>query len=176
MGTSTIAAGGDMTTGPVERLRELTFGAGLADDVLAELAAFAAERRVPAGTVLFAEGEPHDVFSILLEGRVALDMHVPTRGDLRILTLGRGDVLAWSALVGSGRMTATAKVLDDAVLLDFDAAGLLDAGERNHELGYHLMRRLSVALSRRLLATRLQLLDLFAESAPHFDPAATPSA
>ena len=38
--------------------------------------------------------------------------------------------------------------------------------EAEHEVGYHIMRQLASALSRRLLATRLQLLDLFGEHVP----------
>ena len=36
----------------------------------------------------------------------------------------------------------------------------------NHEFGFHLMQRLASSLSKRLVATRLQLLDLFAETPP----------
>jgi CRP-like cAMP-binding protein len=90
-------------------------------------------------------------------------MSVPARGRVAVLSLGPGDVLAWSALLGGGRMTATARAVGPVTTLAFDAAALLALCESDHEVGYHLMRHLSAALSRRLVATRLQLLDLFAD-------------
>ncbi len=38
--------------------------------------------------------------------------------------------------------------------------------QRDHEVGYHVMRQTVCAMQRRLVATRLQLLDLFAETTP----------
>jgi CRP-like cAMP-binding protein len=118
-------------------------------------------------SVVFREGAPADALYLVSTGSVALEVHVPVRGNIRILTVGPGELLGWSAVLGNATMTATARALEPARLIAFPAAQLRDACSANHELGYHLMRQLASTLSSRLTATRLQLLDAFAESAPH---------
>jgi CRP-like cAMP-binding protein len=70
-------------------------------------------------------------------------------------------MLAWSALLGEGRMTATAIAIEDTETIAIDADRLLEICTANPQVGFEVMRRMSLALSKRLLATRLQLLDLY---------------
>ena len=88
-------------------------------------------------------------------------MDVPGRGKQRILSLAAGDVLGWSPLWGSESMSATATALQDSVLYVATASELRALCEADHELGYYLMREVACSLGKRLLATRLQMLDLF---------------
>ncbi|MBX3444577.1 MAG: cyclic nucleotide-binding domain-containing protein [Planctomyces sp.] len=154
-----------------ETLRALSFTASLPEPVIRGLAEVCAMRVAPAGTTLFREGETHDEFSIIADGHVSLRMNVPARGDLPILSLSTGDILAWSALLAHGRMTSSAQAVSDVQLLTFQGPELRRLCEADHEVGFHLMSRVASALSRRLLATRLQLLDLFASQPPPVDPA-----
>ena len=124
------------------------------------------QRNYSPGTTLFSEGTHHDEFHIIATGHARLDMHVPRRGRIPILTIGPGDVLAWSALLGHGVMTSSAVALDPIQTVAFPGEGLRKLCESQHEIGYHIMRQLATSLSRRLVATRLQLLDLFADHAP----------
>ena len=129
--------------------------------MLADLAATAILQRFPAGEVLFREGSHSEVLYLVARGRVALDMHVPGRGEVRVLSLGAGDMLGWSALLGQSQMTTSAQVLEDSELIAISGRKLLSLCDRNPEAGYRIMRQMAVALSKRLSATRLQLLDLF---------------
>jgi len=70
-------------------------------------------------------------------------------------------MLGWSALFADGQMTATATVLEATCTIAFPGRMLRELCDHNHELGYRIMRQAALALSQRLLATRLQLLDLF---------------
>ena len=124
------------------------------------------QRSYSPGTSLFSEGAHHDEFHIIVSGHVRIDMHVPRRGRVPILTIGPGDVLAWSALLGHGVMTSSAIALDPIQTVAFPGEALRKLCESHHEIGYHIMRQLATSLSRRLVATRLQLLDLFADHAP----------
>ncbi len=130
------------------------------------LAAAASLRGFPGGTELFHENSQNNELMIISIGRVALDMYVPGRGNVRILSLGPGDVVAWSALLGGGRMTTSATALEDTQIVAIAADVILSVCESNHTFGYQLMRRVASSLGERLLATRLQLLDLFSESSP----------
>jgi CRP-like cAMP-binding protein len=123
-------------------------------------------RSFSPGSTIFTEGTRHDEFHVVVSGRVRLDMRVPGRGRIPILTAGAGDVLAWSALLGDGVMTSSALALEPVQTVAFPGTALRTLCEQQHEIGYHVMRQLAAALSRRLVGTRLQLLDLFADHAP----------
>lgn len=146
-------------------LEQLTFSVDLPSSVLAEVAAIALLQRFPAGEILFREGAHSEVVYLVASGRVALDMHVPGRGDVRVLSLAAGDIVGWSAIIGDHQMTTRAEVLEDSELIAISGPKLRSLCERNAAIGYPVMRQMAIALSRRLVATRLQLLDLFGDGA-----------
>jgi len=146
-------------------LESSAFGSEFSRRELEALAAGARWRRFAAASVPFREGDRNDSFYVVHRGHVALEMRLPARSRTRILTLGPGDMLAWSALVGDGTMTATAVALDDVELVELSGADLTARCRADPALGFKLMRSLAAALAKRLLATRLQLLDLFAADA-----------
>lgn len=138
-------------------------------NLIPRLTDLAQVRVYPAGAVLFHEGVAHGEFHIIASGHVRLDMSIPGRGRIPILTAGPGDVLAWSALVQQKIMTSTAVAQEPVRTIAFDGDALRRLCEGNHEIGYHVMKQLAAALSHRLVATRLQLLDLFADQVPSAD-------
>ena len=144
-----------------QSLRELHFSAHLSDATAQKLAALLTPRDFAAGAVLFDEGTVSPWLYVIVAGEIALEMCVPARGCTRILTLGPGDLLAWSSLLGDGRMTATAIATSPARLLAASATDLKALCDADHEFGFELMRGMAQALARRLTATRLQLLDLY---------------
>ena len=145
-------------------LQELHFSAEFPTDVIDQLAGESTVRVLPAGAVLFREGAPNEELYLVLRGRLALEMNVPGRGAVRILTIGPGEMAGWSSLVGRGKMTAGAVAVDATEVVVAPADRLLALCDTNPEFGFHLMRQMAAALSKRLVATRLQLLDLFSES------------
>ncbi len=148
-----------------ETLRALGFSADLPERVLDELATVCAMVDFPEGSTIFQEGAENHFLFVIQSGKVGLDMYIPSRGRVRILSVGPGEMLAWSALLGEGRMTATAVAVEDTRAVAASAKKLRELCETNHEVGYQLMSRMAKSLSQRLVATRLQLLDLFADSA-----------
>ena len=143
------------------------------EELVVKLGRIAHARAYSVGEILFSEGTEHSEFHVIVDGHVRLDMFVPRRGRVPILTAGPGDVLAWSALVGNSTMTSTAIALEAVRTVAFPSDQLQSLCETEHEIGYHVMRQLASALSRRLLATRLQLLDLFGEHVPVLEPSTT---
>jgi CRP/FNR family cyclic AMP-dependent transcriptional regulator len=144
-------------------LAKLRFSEALPESMLARIAALAELLGFPAETLLFREGAQNDKLMIITVGRVALAMQVQGRGEVRIMTLGPGDIVAWSALLGGGRMTTSAVALEDTQVVAIRASDLLPLCQSDPAFGYHLMRQVAQVLANRLVATRLQLLDLFAE-------------
>ncbi len=151
-------------------LGKLRFSAALPDEAIQRIAPLAALRGVPANTLLFREGAHNDQLMIVAVGKVALDMQVPGRGEVRIMSLGPGDIVAWSALLGGGRMTTSAVTMEDTQLVVVQASDALALCDVEPAFGYHLMRQVAHALANRLVATRLQLLDLFADTVPASPP------
>ncbi|WP_010585293.1 Crp/Fnr family transcriptional regulator [Schlesneria paludicola] len=150
-------------------ISDCDFLRGMPQALLERLVQIAQPCTYAPGTILFLEGRQHALFHVITAGHVRLDMLVPRRGKIPILTVGAGDVLAWSALIGNGTMTATAVALEPVQTIAFAGDQLKQLCETEHEIGYFVMRQLSSALSRRLVATRLQQLDLFAEDFPMSD-------
>jgi CRP-like cAMP-binding protein len=143
--------------GVIARLPAFT---DLDDSQRAAIAALARVEQVPAGAMLFRESEPADDLRFIVEGRVSLGMRFGGRGEVLVLSLGPGELLGWSALLG-GNWTATARVVERSTLLRLPGAELSALCEREHDIGHGLMKRLFAAMARRLHDTRLQLLDMF---------------
>ena len=136
-------------------------------EALQSIAALASVRKLAAGEIVFREGQRVCELFLSHSGRVALDMSVTGRGSVRLLSIGAGEVLGWSAILGDCVMTATATTLEATTSVAISATKLQQLCAADHEVGYEFMRRLAAAVSRRLVATRLQLLDLFADTTPH---------
>jgi CRP-like cAMP-binding protein len=142
-------------------LRSLPVLVDCCQDDLEALADVAELKTFPRGTVLFSEGEHHEQLYFLCDGGIQLDMETTGHGRRSILSVGAGDLLAWSTLVGDSVMTTTATVTEPVEAVVFAGPTLTTLLESKPRLGYHFMRSVSKTLSRRLLATRLQLLDLY---------------
>ena len=132
---------------------------GLADEHLARLAPLCQHVAVPARHRLFEEGATADRFWLIDAGRVTLDTMVPGRGRLIIETLGRGEIVGLSWMMppyqwGFGAITA-----QPTQAFEFDARAVRDACDDDPALGYEISRRFSVAVVRRLQATRARLLE-----------------
>jgi CRP/FNR family cyclic AMP-dependent transcriptional regulator len=120
---------------------------------------------------IFHEGDKSDFLYIVMEGRVALEMHIPNHGRLRILTVESSEVLGWSSVADvSPKRTVTAVAVCAGKLIAIDAAKLHQACEADPRLGYVVMHHVANVIAGRLMATRLQLLDMFSQpssEAPH---------
>ena len=149
-----------------DALRQTRFADGFSDQQLNTVAKASEFLSVSKGQRLFSEGTMEDQVFIVLSGHVALEMLVPRRGNVRLLTVSSGELVGWSGLIGNGQMTATAVTTEDCQLIGISSRIMRDLCQKDHELGYILMTRTANAIAHRLVATRLQLLDLFYETEP----------
>ncbi len=141
------------------------FGPNLSAEARARLAAMAKVVEYPPGAEVFREGAEATEFGIVTAGRIALRVLVPERGQTTILTCEPGDIVNWSALVPPYRSTSTGVAIEPVTLLAFDGAELRNALRHDCALASVVYPRLLRAVARRLVATRNQLLDLFARQA-----------
>jgi CRP-like cAMP-binding protein len=122
------------------------------------------------GQVIFHEGDTEDYLYVVLEGRVAIEISVPGRGRMRILTADAMDEVGWSSVTPVVRQrTAGARAVLPSRLAAFDADDLRKLCEEDHDFGYYVMRRLANVIAGRLMTTRLQLLDMFANPTDYIE-------
>jgi CRP/FNR family cyclic AMP-dependent transcriptional regulator len=154
--------------GLAARLSESWFGTNLSPHALSQLAEIAELRSYPPDATVLREGAPTTEFGVVLSGRIALRTLVPERGAVTILTVEPGDVFGWSALVEPHQSTSSAVVLEAAEAIVFDGPALRRILASDAALAASVYPRLLTAVARRLVATRTQLLDLYAgqEQAP----------
>jgi CRP-like cAMP-binding protein len=112
-------------------------------------------------TTLLREGDITPALSIVAAGRVALTERVAGRGSITLLTVEAGDVFGWSALVKPYTAMATVTSLEPVEIVAFDGPALRAAMAEDASLSAAVWAKVSQALSKRLMATRHQLLDLY---------------
>jgi CRP/FNR family cyclic AMP-dependent transcriptional regulator len=144
--------------------KKIPWFSGLKEDHLKQIAEISHVRLFKSGERFFQEGDKQDYIYVLTDGRVALDMFVPHHGKLRFSTIEEWDVFGWSSVTPTiHQRTAGAVAVLDGAALATDAEKLRQLCEKDHDLGYLLMRRLAGVVATRLMVTRLQLIDMFGE-------------
>lgn len=143
-------------------IAEHPFFAGLESYYTSLLVSCASNVRFDGGHFVFQEGEEANEFYLIRSGRVAIEVNPPQRKPIIVESIGEGDILGWSWLVPpyTWRFHARAETAVRAIALDGKC--LRGKCEQNRDLGYELLKRFSVIMNRRLDATRMQLLDVYA--------------
>lgn len=148
---------------PVSLLHSIPLFGDLAPEHQASISRLSHLCNYKKGEEIFHEGDLPEFLYVVLEGRVALEMHVPNRGRLRILTVEPFDVLGWSSMVDVFRKrTVSGRAVAPVKLLAIDAMKLHQACQDDSRLGYVIMHQVANVIAGRLVATRIQLLDMFA--------------
>jgi CRP/FNR family cyclic AMP-dependent transcriptional regulator len=118
---------------------------------------------VDQDTTIFSEGDKEENLYIVLEGRVAVELFSSVQGKIRIYTAEPLEVIGWSSVTPVVRQrTASARAVLDSRLAAVDGRELRKLCDQDCELGYIIMRRIANVIAGRLMITRLQLLDLYA--------------
>ena len=101
--------------------------------------------RFPAGTVLFREGDPAGEMYVIHSGRVQLSRKLRGR-DTIIAVLPQGEFFGELAVVNSRPRSATATVVEEAVLLVIEPKAFEQMVRRNAEIAVRMIRKLAVRL------------------------------
>jgi CRP-like cAMP-binding protein len=145
----------------VEVLRDHPFLQGMKTEHVAKMADLAQEVQIGKDQMIFRQGDESGLFYLILSGKVALEASAPGR-ILRVQTVGAGEELGWSSVMTEGGKYFQARVLEPVQALTFDGARLRQACQEDPVFGYQFMQKLLRVVVRRLQATRVQLLDLYA--------------
>ena len=113
------------------------------------------------GNRLFHAGGAADRFWLLRSGSVAVDLHVPGRGDVVIEMIGPGGVVGWSWLFPPYRWHFGAVAAERTAVVEFEAAGVRAMMGDEPAFGYDLTTRFMRIVVDRLQAARIRLVDLY---------------
>jgi CRP-like cAMP-binding protein len=142
-------------------LRAQPFFGDLDDTKLATLVGCAKNTRFHAGEYLLREGDAASTFFLVREGRVSLEVHIPSQPALRVESVGPGDVLGLSWLFPPARVHLDARADGTVLALALDGACLRGKMEADPALGFAIAKRLLALTVQRLERVRLQRLDVY---------------
>lgn len=115
----------------------------------------------PKGSYIFEEGNRSDIIYVVLEGQVALEAFIPTRGNKVVYYANPLDVIGWSSLTPVVRQRAnSARAVNNCHLLAISAVRLIELCDSNPEFGYIVMKKLSNIIASTFLNTRLHLFEV----------------
>ena len=138
-------------------LADQSFFKDMEPQFLQFIAGCAQEKHFDSGDYLLREKEDADEFYLVKQGKVALTTFVPGRGSINIQYLGDGKVVGWSWLIKPHRWHFSAMAMEPTAALAIDGKRLREECEKNHDLGYELMKRLALVVGQRLRMTRMRL-------------------
>ncbi len=143
-----------------ELLKTIPWFLELKPQQLKQLAQISTLQDVPAGDLLFSEGDRDTSIYIILEGQMTLTTRIPNRGDIPIYIAEPLDVIGWSILTPVVRQfTCSTRAAKNTRLLVLQGDNLRRLCEDDHDLGYIIMRRIANVIATRLLTMRVHLLE-----------------
>jgi CRP-like cAMP-binding protein len=149
----------------VYNLRNIPWFLELNENQLQKLADLSSYCDIGAGENLFVEGDRIEYIYIVLEGELEINYLVPQKGQLIIFTAEPLDVLGWDALTPVARQrVGTAHAVLPSHLLKTPGAELVELCDRDHDIGYVIMKRLANVIAGRLLSTRVHLFNLYMQN------------
>jgi CRP-like cAMP-binding protein len=119
-------------------------------------------RFLSAGEILYKEGDNDNLLYIVSEGSLSIEIFVPSQGQVQLYNAEPLDIVGWDSMTPVARHRITSiTALQKSNLIYFDGSALNELCEKDKELGYLFMRRLSNVIATRMLAMRIKLIDLF---------------
>jgi CRP-like cAMP-binding protein len=112
------------------------------------------------GAFLLLEGRAADVFYVVQEGSVALEMQGANQ-VVTIQTIDAGDILGWSWLLPPYTWHFDARALTPVSAFAFDAVCVREKSEKDPVFGFEIYKFFSRVIVERLMTTRVQLIDVY---------------
>jgi CRP-like cAMP-binding protein len=139
---------GDLVSGDdaVEVLAESAIFRGFSREVLASINAVATERRVRAGGAVFREGEPAELFCVVISGRLKLTQVGADGNEVILRFVGPGEAAAALALFAEAVYPVTATAVRQSRLLIWPQEALQALVQRHATLAANLLRLVSERL------------------------------
>jgi len=134
------------------------FLAGMNRPQLALLTDCAMATHFKKGETILREGEFANRFYLVESGKAVLESLDVSRERLIIETIASGDLLGWSWMFPPYTWQFTARAVEPTVAIFFYGTILREFCEKDHSLGYELLKRMSAVMVKRLQAARKKML------------------
>ncbi len=141
----------------VQLLKRCEVFVGLDDSDLQKLAELPSWHRntYSAGDFIFQEDSAAKQFYILEEGEISLLVASRKAGTKKLVqvpvdTVTKGDVFGWSSLVAPHSRNMSATCVKRSTVVAVSGTELNELMDRNHSLGYEVMKSLMSVVARRL--------------------------
>ena len=152
-GIGLAAASGTAPDTGIGVLDQARFFSGLTPAQRARIGELSTLRSFPQDTSIYLVGDPVEDFYVLADGTVRFTLGLGKRETSAGEIIRRGDVFGWAALVeGHSKRIATAYCLTACEVVAISGARLLELMERDHSIGYPLMKALAALLTSELVA------------------------
>ena len=147
----------------VARVALHPFLTGMSRTHLALLTDCAIAAHFERGQTILREGEFATGVYLIETGEVVLESGEESGEPVVVETIGPGDPLGWSWMFPPYIWRFTARAIEPIDAIFFDGTILREYCEKDHSLGYELLKRTTVVMLRRLQATRARMLSILQE-------------
>lgn len=141
-----------MSDGAVAFLATVPLLEGIPEPELAELARVLRRRDVPAGEILWREGDEAAGMLLIVDGQVSVSLRLPGDRGVEVAAMGRGEALGEVPLLDGGQHSATARVTEPASLVSLSRADFAALVSRHHPTAFALKRAIARVACGRLRA------------------------
>jgi CRP-like cAMP-binding protein len=154
-------------------LAKTSFFGGLMPDVVAIIAGMLKEKRVPAGELLFAEGDDGKSMYIVHQGALIMQRHCHDGTQARLLMMRSGDFFGVTSLIEMERRPFSCRAEKDAILYELTNLDLYKLYKSDPKTYLLLYQNIARELCRRLrkagerIATLEDALHVAGKPAPH---------
>ena len=139
------------------------FLAGMSRTHLALLTDCAIAAHFEKGQTILREGEFAKGFYLIESGEVVLESGEEFGQPVVVDTIGPGNSLGWSWMFPPYVWRFTARAVEPIDAIFFYGTILREYCEKDHSLGYELLKRITLVMLRRLQATRDRMLSIVQE-------------
>ena len=136
------------------------FLAGMNRGQLVLLTDCAVSVRFRSGEIILREGDHADRVYLIETGKVILESGKGHGKPVVVDTIGAGDLLGWSWMFPPYVWQFTARAVAPTRAIFFTGPVLREYCERDHSLGYELLKRLTAVMNRRMQNARRKMLDV----------------
>lgn len=115
------------------------------------------------GDYVFSEGEPASTVCFVIEGRIDLEVQTMRGTPVVLDVLGPGDLLGWSACLGTGSATASSHCQSAVRLIKIEGEVLRNVLKDDADKGLLVMMEIAKTIARRLRESRTRLTHLLGD-------------
>jgi CRP-like cAMP-binding protein len=141
------------------------FLAGMNRMQLALLTDCAMAANFKTGQTILREGEFANRLYLIETGKVVLESGAGVSDRLILETIEPGDLLGWSWMFPPYVWQFSARAIEPTTAIFFYGTILREYCEKDHSLGYELLKRISAVMVKRLQAAHKQMLSVYVNGA-----------